>query len=218
MEEYDFEKINIVLKEHFEQNKLPVIDLMAVSQSSPYRLLVAAVLSTRTKDETTSAAAKRLFEIADNFDDLQKLSAQDIEKAVFPVGFYREKARYLLKIADVIKQKFGGEIPQTVEELIQLPGVGRKVANLVVAVAFKKPAVCVDTHVHRIFNRLGFLQTKNPEQTEAALRKKLPQKYWISVNGYMVSYGQDVCTPISPKCSVCKIAPFCKKVGVVKSR
>jgi len=218
MEEYDFEKINSILKEHFEQNKLPVIDLMAVSKSSPYRLLVAAVLSTRTKDETTSAAAKRLFEIADNFDDLQKLSAEEIEKAVFPVGFYREKARYLLKIPDVINQKFGGEIPQTVEELIQLPGVGRKVANLVVAVAFKKPAICVDTHVHRIFNRLGFLQTKNPAQTETALRKKLPQKYWISVNGYMVSYGQGVCLPVSPKCSVCKIAPFCQKAGVIKSR
>ena len=162
MEKYDFEKINSVLKEHFERNKLPVIDLMAVSQSSPYRLLIAAVLSTRTKDETTSAAAKRLFEIADNFDGLQKLSAQDIEKAIFPVGFYREKARYLLKISDVIKQKFGGEIPQTVEELTLLSGVGRKVANLVVAVAFKKPAVCVDTHVHRIFNRLGFVKTKNP--------------------------------------------------------
>jgi endonuclease III len=218
MKNYDFEAVNSILKEHFQENKLPIIDLMAVSQSSPYRMLVATILSTRTKDETTAKAAKRLFEIADNFDDLQKLSVEIIAKAIFPVGFYKEKAKHLSQIPDIINQKFGGEIPQTIDELLQLPGVGRKVANLLVAAAFNKPAICVDTHVHRIFNRIGFVKTKNPTQTETALRKILPQNYWISINGYMVSYGQNICLPISPKCSICKIADFCEKNGVVKSR
>ena len=211
MAEFDIEAVNSLLKEHFEQNKLPIIDLMAVQEKDSFKILIASILSTRTKDETTAQASRRLFEIVSDFDDLQELSVEEIEKLIYPVGFYREKAKHLVKIPCIIKEKFGGEIPQTIEELIQLPGVGRKVANLLVAAAFKKPAICVDTHVHRIFNRLGYIKTKNPLETEMALRKKLPQKYWIEINGYLVSYGQNICRPVSPKCDICKIAKFCKK-------
>ncbi|MDR0303994.1 MAG: endonuclease III [Chitinispirillales bacterium] len=216
MPEFDFETVNSLLKEHFEKNKLPIIDLMAVQKDSPYKILVASILSTRTKDETTAKAAGRLFEIADNFYDLQKLSIDEIVKAIFPVGFYKEKAKYLTQIPYIINEKFNGKIPQTIDELLTLPGIGRKVANLILATAFKKSAVCVDTHVHRIFNRLGFIKTKNPLETEMALRKKLPQKYWIAINGYMVSYGQNICRPVSPKCSACSISNFCKKIGIVQ--
>jgi len=209
-----FDSVYAVLREHFENNKMPVIDLMAIEGGDPYKILVGSILSTRTKDETTAKACKKLFEKADNLKDLQNLSAQEIETLIFPVGFYREKAKNLKQIPQIIDGKFKGVIPQTIDELLELPGVGRKVANLIVAVAFKKPAICVDTHVHRIFNRLGCIKTKNPLETEMALRKKLPEKYWLGINGYMVSYGQNICRPTSPKCEICNIANFCPKNGL----
>jgi endonuclease III len=188
---------------------------MAVQNSSPYRILITAILSTRTKDETTAKSSLKLFEKADNFEDLDKLSTEEIESLIFPVGFFKEKAKRLKLIPGIIKEKFNGEIPQTIDELLELPGVGRKVANLVLAVAFQKPAICVDTHVQRIFNRFGYIKTKNPLETEMALYKKLPEKYWLGINGYLVSYGQDICKPIKPKCENCKII-YCKKKGVLK--
>lgn len=209
-----FDEAYQILKEHFENFKTPIIDLMAVQNDSPYRVLVATILSTRTKDETTAKSSKKLFEVADNFDDLEKLSEKEIADLIFPVGFYNEKAKNLKQIPKIIREKFNGEIPQTIDQLLELPGVGRKVANLILIIAFKIPAMCVDTHVHRIFNRFGYIKTKNPTETEFALRKKLPEKYWMTINGYMVSYGQDICKPISPKCDICKISDYCKKVGV----
>lgn len=209
-----FEEVYQILKQHFEQFKTPIIDLMAVQNDSPYRVLVATILSTRTKDEVTAKSSKRLFEVADNFDELEKLSEKEIADLIFPVGFYNEKAKNLKQIPKIIREKFAGQIPQTIDELLELPGVGRKVANLILIIAFKIPAMCVDTHVHRIFNRLGYIKTKNPTETEFALRKKLPEKYWMTINGYMVSYGQDICKPISPKCDICKISEYCKKIGV----
>ncbi|MCL2844821.1 MAG: endonuclease III [Chitinivibrionia bacterium] len=206
----DFDIAYAVLKEHFENNKTPVIDLMAIEDGDPYKILVGSILSTRTKDETTSTACKKLFEKADNLEKLATLSTEEIEKLIFPVGFYREKAKNLKQIPHIVNEKFGGVIPKTIDELLEFPGVGRKVANLVVAAAFKLPAICVDTHVHRIFNRLGYIKTKNPLETEMALRKKLPEKYWLGVNGYMVSYGQNICRPISPKCEICKISEICE--------
>jgi len=209
-----FDEVYILLKKHFEQFKTPIIDLMAVQNDSPYRVLVATILSTRTKDEVTAKSSKKLFEVADSFDDLEKLREKEIADLIFPVGFYNEKAKNLKQIPKIIREKFGGQIPQTIDELLELPGVGRKVANLILIIAFKIPAMCVDTHVHRIFNRLGYIKTKNPTETEFALRKKLPEKYWLTINGYMVSYGQDICKPISPKCGVCEISQYCKKIGV----
>ena len=212
MNNEQFDQVYIILKEHFENNKMPVIDLMAIEEGAPYKILVGSILSTRTKDETTANACKKLFEKTDNLEKLDGLSQEEIEALIFPVGFYREKAKNLKQIPKIVNEKFDGNIPQTIDELLEFPGVGRKVANLVVAAAFKKPAICVDTHVHRIFNRFGYIKTKNPLETEMALRKTLPEKYWLGVNGYMVSYGQDICRPISPKCEVCKIAEFCKKI------
>jgi endonuclease III len=205
-----FDEVYIVLKNHFEQFKTPIIDLMAVQNDSPYRILVATILSTRTKDETTAKSSQKLFEVADSFDDLEKLSEKEIAELIFPVGFYNEKAKHLKQIPKILREKFGGEIPQTIDELLEFPGVGRKVANLILISVFNKPAICVDTHVHRIFNRFGYIKTKNPTETEMALRKKLPEKYWLTINGYMVSYGQDICKPISPKCDVCEISEYCR--------
>ena len=213
MDNSKFDETYNILKEHFENNKLPIIDLMAVEKDSPYKIFVASILSTRTKDETTAKSCKKLFDKADSIEKLDKLSITELENLIYPVGFYREKAKNLKQIPAIIKEKFGGVIPQTIDELLELPGVGRKVANLVVAAAFKKPAICVDTHVHRIFNRFGYVKTKNPIETETALRKKLPQNYWLGVNGYMVSYGQDICKPTNPKCEKCKIK-YCEKKGV----
>ena len=205
-----FDEAYNILKSHFERHKTPIIDLMAVQNNSPYRILVATILSTRTKDEMTAKSSKKLFESADNFDDLEKLSEKEIAELIYPVGFYNEKAKHLKQIPKILREKFGGEIPQTIDELLELPGIGRKVANLILISVFNKPAICVDTHVHRIFNRWGCIKTKTPLETEMALRKKLPEKYWLTINGYMVSYGQDICKPVSPRCGDCEISGFCK--------
>ena len=209
MTENNFEKAYKVLKLHFERHKTPIIDLMAVQSDSPYRILVATILSTRTKDEMTAKSSKKLFETADSFAELEKLSEKEIAELIYPVGFYNEKAKHLKQIPKILREKFNGKIPQTIDELVQLPGVGRKVANLILISVFKLPAICVDTHVHRIFNRFGYIKTKTPLETEMALRKKLPEKYWLTINGYMVSYGQDICKPVSPKCAECEISEWC---------
>ena len=211
MTQSNFDKAYNILKSHFERNKTPIIDLMSVQNDSPYRILLATILSTRTKDEVTAKACQKLFASADNFDSLEKLSVEQIADLIFPVGFYNEKAKHLHQLPQVLQARFGGEIPHTMDELLQLPGVGRKVANLVLASVFQTPAICVDTHVHRIFNRLGYLKTKSPLETEMSLRKKLPKKYWLTINGYMVSYGQSICKPISPRCGDCEIEEWCGK-------
>ena len=157
MTENNFEKAYKVLKLHFERHKTPIIDLMAVQSDSPYRILVATILSTRTKDEMTAKSSKKLFETADSFAELEKLSEKEIAELIYPVGFYNEKAKHLKQIPKILREKFNGKIPQTIDELVQLPGVGRKVANLILISVFKLPAICVDTHVHRIFNRFGYI-------------------------------------------------------------
>jgi endonuclease III len=207
-------KIYSILKTEFKKNKVPVVDLIEIQTKDPFKVLVTTILSSRTKDQTTLSAAKRLFDVVKNLDDLEKISVKNIEKLIYPVGFYKIKARNLKKLPFVIKSLFGGKIPQTIEDLLKLPGVGRKTANLVLAIAFNKPAVCVDVHVHRICNRLGLVKTKNPFETEMSLKKILPKKMWRMFNSYLVSYGQHTCLPIKPKCNICKIYKFCKKIGV----
>jgi endonuclease III len=202
------------LKREFAKNRVPVVELIEAQTRDPFKVLVATMLSARTKDLTTAAAAKRLFERLHGVDDIDSLSVNEIEKLIFPVGFYREKARHLKQWPAVLREQFNATIPQSVEELVALPGVGRKTANLVVAVAFNKPAVCVDVHVHRIMNRLGYLVSKTPLETEMLLRKHLPVRFWTTFNSYFVSYGQHTCFPINPRCDRCPVAAYCARSGV----
>jgi len=183
-----------------------------------FRVLVGVLMSARTKDDTTGPAVDRLFAEASSAQDLARLSEKRIEELIFPVGFYHTKAKHVKRTARMLVGEFDGKVPQTMEELLGLPGIGRKSANLILGVAFGKPSICVDTHVHRITNRWGYVQTKNPLQTEMALRKKLPERYWIEINRLLVIYGQNICTPISPYCSGCKIRQHCARVGVTNIR
>ena len=211
-------KIVEILREAKKEWAVPVVTLMGQTGFDPFKILVATVLSLRTKDEVTAEAARRLFQVVNGPEDLLKLSEEEIANLIYPVGFYRRKAKNLKEIAQILLENYGGKVPDSLEELLKLPGVGRKTANLVITQGFKKPGICVDTHVHRIMNRLGFVKTKTPEETEFALREKLPKEYWIEINDLLVALGQHVCHPISPRCSQCPIEPYCPKVGVKRSR
>jgi len=193
---------------------VPIVDLIAVQTKDPYKVLVATILSARTKDETTAKAAARLFKEAPDLAGLAALGEERIAKLIFPVGFYKNKAGFLTRLPDVLASEFGNQIPDEVESLIRLPGVGRKTANLVVAVAFKKPAICVDTHVHRIMNIWGYVETRTPLETEMALREKLPPQYWLTINSTLVAFGQGTCKPVAPHCDRCVIARYCPRIGV----
>jgi len=207
-------KVYAVVKKEFYKHHMPVVELIQFQTNDPFKVLVTTILSARTKDEITMLAAQRLFFHINTLADLKTLTVSTIEKYIYPVGFYQNKAIYLKKLPDAPTTRFNGVIPQTVEELVRLPGVGRKTANLVVAVAFNKPAVCVDIHVHRICNRLGYVATKTPLETEMKLREILPVRYWITINSYLVSFGQHSCTPINPHCSTCPIKTYCKRMNV----
>jgi endonuclease III len=199
-----------ILKRDFFAHPAPVVELIEAQTHDPFAVLVATILSSRTKDACTAAAVKRLFAAGGcTPDGLEKLAENEIERLIYPVGFYREKAKHLKRLPVVLKEKFAGVLPNTVEELCELPGVGRKTANLTVAIGFSLPAICVDVHVHRISNRLGLVRTKTPLETEMALRKLLPEKYWMSWNSYLVSFGQRRCRPVSPQCASCPIARYC---------
>lgn len=197
-----------------ENKKVPVVDLIAVQTRDPFKVLVATILSARTKDETTAASAARLFKKSKNIQELGMLSIEELEKLIYPVGFYKNKAKYLHQLPAALAG-FDNTIPDTINELITLPGVGRKTANLVRSVAFNKPAICVDTHVHRIMNIWEYVDTKTPEQTEMALRKKLPEKHWIPVNSLLVAFGQSICKPVGALCDECPLSSECPKKGVV---
>ena len=181
-------------------------------------MLVACLLSLRTQDTTTGPAAARLFALADTPRAMRALTPRRLERAIYPVGFDRTKARVILKICEDLLTRFGGAVPDDIDALLTLDGVGRKTANLVVTLGFNKPGICVDTHVHRISNRLGYVRTRTPEETEKALRATLPRRHWIGYNDLLVSFGQNVCTPISPRCSTCPVAALCRKVNVTKAR
>jgi endonuclease-3 len=184
----------------------------------PFRILIGCLLSLRTRDDTTGPAAARLFALAATPQAMLRLPRRQIERAIFPVGFYRTKARVIHRVCRELAERFEGRVPAELEALLGLPGVGRKTANLVVTYAFGLPGICVDTHVHRITNRLGFVRTTTPERTEWALRAKLPRRYWIELNDLLVAFGQNICQPISPRCSVCPVARSCHRVGVRRSR
>jgi len=208
--------INVIvplLEKEIAGYDVPIVDLIAVQTRDPFKILVATILSARTKDETTAKASARLFKKVSDLNSLTDLDEATIAKLIYPVGFYRNKAKYLKALPAAMEQ-FGGRVPDTVESLTKLPGVGRKTANLVVAVGFNKPAICVDTHVHRIMNIWGYVQTKTPLETEMALRQKLPEKFWIRINSILVAFGQGVCKPVRPHCDRCIIAEMCPQIGV----
>ena len=203
------------LEKEVMKYRVPVVDLIGVQSRDSYRVLIATILSSRTKDEVTAEASARLFSRAPDIGSLAKMVTAEIRELIFPVGFYKTKAVHLQQTAAMLKDTYGGEIPDTIEELVKLPGVGRKTANLVLAVAFDKPAICVDTHVHRIMNIWGYVKTKTPLETEMALRKKLPKKYWKKVNRVLVAFGQGKCKPVAPHCDDCLLASDCAKINVV---
>jgi len=186
--------------------------------SDPFRILVSCILSLRTKDEVTYPATERLFAKASDPAGMLKLTPSAIEKAIYPAGFYRTKAKQIRAISEILLSRHGGQVPDTIEELLELPGVGRKTANLTVTLGFGKPGICVDTHVHRIANRLGWVKTKAPDDTEASLRRTLPKRWWIPINETLVRHGQQVCKPISPVCSACPVVRACPKLGVAIRR
>ncbi|MCA9404590.1 MAG: endonuclease III [Candidatus Omnitrophica bacterium] len=196
----------------------PSVTLVGKRWKSPFLVLISCIMSLRTKDETTLPASERLFALAETPEKMITLTPRQIEKAIFPVGFYKTKARTILGICRDILEKFDGKVPYDIDILMQMKGVGRKTANLVLTEGFGIPAMCVDTHVHRISNRFGYIATKTPEESEMALRKKLPKKHWIDYNALLVTWGQNVCKPISPLCSTCSVSKLCARNGVTVSR
>ena len=206
----DIDKIVKLLKDA-KQPQSEFVKLMD-SFKSPYLVLIACILSLRTNDKTTYPATLRMLELAKTPKEMKNVSQEELAKAISPVGFYENKANQIIELSKTIDEELNGQVPDEIEDLIKFKGVGRKTANLVLSLGFNKPAICVDVHVHRIFNRLGYIKTKTPEETEFALREKLPQKYWIDINTLLVTHGQNVCKPIKPKCSECPIARYCAKI------
>jgi endonuclease-3 len=192
--------------------------MVARKRRDPFRVLVSTLLSLRTKDEVTEVASRKLFKHASTPRTLLKLTPRQIEKLIYPVGFYRTKARRLLEVSRILLEEHGGKVPSTIEELLDLPGVGRKTANLVLVEGYAEPAIAVDTHVHRISNRLGVVTTRNPHETEAVLSEILPKRHWVVYNELLVGFGKAVCRPISPLCSRCPVFPMCDRVAVGRHR
>lgn len=211
MKKEDLPKVFRLLKKDYEENHAPVVTLVAQTTKDPFRVLVCALLSTRTKDETTSKVCERFFSKIKSINDLYNIDEEELKQLIYGVGFYNTKAKNLKILADIVSKEYNGVIPNTQEELMKLPGVGLKVANLVLAEGFGIPAICVDIHVHRITNRWCLIKTKTPEQTEKMLREILPKKYWIEINRYLVSLGQRICKPQKPLCKICPIESFCGK-------
>ncbi len=207
-----------ILRREIRQWQEPVVGVVARESRDPFKILIACVLSLRTKDQTTTEASRRLFTLAAHPASMVKVPLRLIERAIYPVGFYRTKAKQIREICRRLLSQFDGRVPDSIEALLTLPGVGRKTANLVVTVGYNKPGICVDTHVHRISNRWGYVRTKTPEHTEEALRRKLPLRYWITFNDLLVPFGQNLCQPVSPFCSRCMIRKYCDRVGVLRSR
>lgn len=206
------------MAEQVGMKKVPSVSQIAREKHDPYKVLVSTIISLRTKDEVTMEASKRLFRLARTPSTMSRLPVQAIEKAIYPAGFYKTKARTLKQISRELVERHDGVVPDSVDELLQFKGVGRKTATLVVSLGYGHDAICVDTHVHRVSNRLGLVATSTPEETEFALMALLPRKYWIGYNELLVSFGQQVCTPVSPHCSMCSVAATCPRVGVDTSR
>lgn len=211
-------KVISLIVEHNSQYKVPAVTLVARNHHTPWHVLISTIISLRTKDEVTWKAAERLFAAAYTPEEMLKLTLPRIEKLIYPAGFYKIKAKTIKELAEVILNKYKGIVPDEIEELVKLKGVGRKTANLILIEGYDKDAMCVDTHVHRISNRFGYVKTKTPDETEMVLREKMAKKYWKGYNELLVTFGQNHCMPISPKCSTCPVKKYCTRVGVGKSR
>ncbi|HTY54502.1 MAG TPA: endonuclease III [Candidatus Binataceae bacterium] len=207
-----------ILRREAPRWNAPVMMLVAAESRDPFLTLVGCILSLRTRDQVTAIAARTLFARASTPAAMLKLSQSELEKCIYPVGFYRTKAKVIRELCRDLIDKFDGQVPDEIEVLLTLKGVGRKTANLVVTEAFRKPGICVDTHVHRISNRWGLVRTTNPEKTEAALREVLPRRHWLEYNGLLVAFGQTICQPRFPQCSRCPIETMCPKIGLIDAR
>lgn len=218
MKASDIHDVIKILNKEYPKWNVPAVTLEAETSRDPFKVLISTVLSLRTKDETTAEASRRLFRLAGSPSAMLGLSENEIIDAVYPVGFYRTKATNILEICRVLVESYASEVPDDLDELLKFKGVGRKTANLVLTLGYNKDGICVDTHVHRISNRLGYIKTKNPLDTEMALRKKLPREHWIDYNSLLVAFGQHQCRPISPFCSTCPVSDYCDRIDVSTSR
>jgi endonuclease-3 len=218
MQDQAINQVIKILKKELEVGEMPIVSHLAADQRDPFVILISTLLSLRTKDEVTAVATERLFHLAAIPQEFLKLPVKKIEQAIFPVGFYHVKAKTIKHVCRDLIDRFNSKVPDNLDDLLSIKGVGRKTANLVIALAYGKDAICVDTHVHRISNRLGYVQTKTPDETEFALRAKLPLRYWIIYNTIMVAFGRKTCKPVSPLCSQCPVFKYCDRVGVIVSR
>lgn len=218
MKQFPFHEMIETLKTYLADD-VPVVTRISRSDgANPFLVLVGTLLSLRTKDETTDMVMARLTERATTPQEIIEMPLEELQQLLYPVGFYRNKAAVLKNVSRIILERYGGRVPDTIDELLTIKGVGRKTANLVVTEGYQKPGICVDTHVHRISNRLGAVSTRNPHKTEEALREILPQQYWIIYNTLLVAFGRRTCKPISPLCSSCPLSSLCGHIGVVKHR
>jgi len=209
----DIDKIIECLKNDNSTQRVVQTDFVKFMEEihDPYIVLICCILSLRTNDKTTYPCSMRMLELGKTPEEISKLDVDTLSKAIYPVGFYQNKAQQIINLSKELVEKYNSKVPDEIEELVKFKGVGRKTANLVLTKGFAKPAICVDVHVHRISNRLGYVETKTPEETEFALREKLPVKYWMDFNTLLVTHGQNVCKPINPKCDICSLQKFCKK-------
>lgn len=205
------------LREYYNKNNKTLIDKVSI-EKNPYKILISCILSQRTKDEITEKITNELFKIVNTPEDLLRLSDSELEKILYSIGFYKVKAKRIKDVSNILIKNYNSKVPNSFDQLIKLPGVGRKTANIVITKGFNKKSIAVDTHVHRISNRLGLVKSKKPEDTEIKLKEIIPKRYWIELNDYLVNFGKNICTPISPRCSICPIQSYCKKVGVKKFR
>lgn len=218
MPDFDIDAVMAILHAEMPRYQPPLVEAMGEEHQGPFRVLIATILSLRTKDTLTAVVAPRLFAAADTPAAMLALSEERIAELIYPVGFYRTKARSIRAVCALLLERHAGQVPRTLEELLALPGVGRKTANLVLTAGYGLPGICVDTHVHRICNRWGYVRSKAPDETELVLRAKLPHGHWIPINGLLVTLGQNICHPTSPRCSICPVRAHCARVGVVRSR
>jgi len=219
MKRADIHAVYQILEDEYRNMEEPsVTKISKQTKRDPFRVLISCLISLRTKDEVTLEASVRLFQKADNPSDMVQMDEDEIAKLIYPAGFYKTKSVTIKNICRVLLDEYNGKVPEEIDELVKLKGVGRKTANLVVVEGYGRPAVCVDTHVHRIFNRLGYVKTKNADKTETELRKHLPKEYWVRINEILVAYGRTICKPVSPHCSSCRLSEYCDKVSVATRR
>ncbi len=208
----------MILREEYRAWRTPAVTVVAGCGGNPYKVLVSCIISLRTRDEVTAAASARLFARAETPQEMSRIPEEDIARLIYPAGFYAVKAGQIREISRQLTEELGGIMPDSIEGLLMFKGVGRKTANLVLTLGFGTPGICVDTHVHRICNRWGYVATRTPDQTEAALRRILPSEHWIEINDLLVAFGQNHCHPVSPRCSTCRLSQLCGRIGVQRSR